>query len=107
MIHTHTHTYDVQCEVAVAAHVSRRVLSAAVVQAVVVRTGAFDSERPFLVVDLMAPLTQLCAILKPLARWPASRNTRRKLRRKNVGSLEMSKEVPGLTVDARRCDSAT
>lgn len=76
--HTHTLTYDVQREVAVAAHVSCRVPGAAVVQAVVVRTGAFDRERPLLVVNLMAPLIQFCAVLEPLARWPASRSMKKK-----------------------------
>lgn len=67
---THTHTYDVETEVAVAAHVSRRVLGTAVVQAVVVWAGTFNGERPLLVVDLMALLAQLDAVLKPLARRP-------------------------------------
>lgn len=83
LTHSHTHTYDVQREVAVAAHVSRRVLGAAVVQAVVVWTGAFDRERPLLVVDLMAPLTQLRAILEPLARGSASKNKRQRAKKKN------------------------
>lgn len=80
----HTHTYDVQREVAVTAHLSRCVLGAAVVEAIVVRTGAPDSERPLLVVDLMASLTQLHAVLEPLARWPARKNTRQKRRRKKI-----------------------
>lgn len=49
---------------------SRRVLGTAVVQAVVVWTGTFNGERPLLVVDLMALLTQLDAVLEPLARRP-------------------------------------
>lgn len=77
-----THTYDVEREVAVAAHVSGRVLGAAVVKAVVVRTGAFDGERPLLVVNLMASLIQFCAVFEPLASWPASKSTRRKRRGK-------------------------
>lgn len=110
--HKHTHTYDVQREVAAAAHVSRCVLGAAVVQAVVVRTGALDGERPLLVVDLMAPLTQLCAVLEPLARRPASEingeSEKVKLNDSHAGGPQKGKGVRGgLTVDAHRCDSAT
>lgn len=50
---------------------SRRVLGTAVVQAIIVWTGTFNGERPLLVVDLMALLAQLDAVLEPLARWPA------------------------------------
>lgn len=44
------------------------VLGAAVVQAVVVRAGVLDGQRPLLVVDLVALLRQLRAILEPLTR---------------------------------------
>lgn len=63
-------TYDVEGEVAVAADVSGCVLGTAVVQAIVVWSGALEGERSLLVVDLVALLRQLHAILKPLARWP-------------------------------------
>lgn len=63
-----THTYDVESEVTVAAH--RRVLGTAVVQAIVIWTGALDGKRPLLVVNLMALLSQLHAILEPLACRP-------------------------------------
>lgn len=52
-------TYNVECEVAVAADVTCCILGAAVVQAVVLRTGILDGERPLLVVDLVALLSQL------------------------------------------------
>lgn len=67
---THTLTYDVEGEVAAAADVASGVLGAAVVQAVVVRAGALEGERPLLVVDLVALLRQLHPILEPLARGP-------------------------------------
>lgn len=46
------------------------ILGTAVVQAVVVRTGTLEGERPILVVDLMALLCQLHSVLEPLARRP-------------------------------------
>lgn len=68
--HTHTHTYNVESEVAVAADVSGCILGAAVVQAVVIQTGALQGERPLLVVDLMALLCQPHSILEPLTGRP-------------------------------------
>lgn len=73
---THSHkrsvtpTYNVESEVAVAADVPGCILGTAVVEAVVVRTGALEGERPFLVVDLMALLCQLHPVLEPLACRP-------------------------------------
>lgn len=67
---THTHTYNVESEVAVAADVSGCVLGAAVVQAVVVQTGTLQGERPLLVVDLMALLCQPHSIPEPLTGRP-------------------------------------
>lgn len=46
------------------------ILGAAVVQAVVIRTGTLEGERPLLVVDLMALLCQLHPVLEPLACRP-------------------------------------
>lgn len=68
--HTLTPTYNVESEVTVAADVPGCILGTAVVQAVVVRTGTLEGERPFLVIDLMALLCQLHPVLEPLARWP-------------------------------------
>lgn len=48
---------------------ARCVLGAAVVQAVVIGTGVLDGQRPLLVVDLVALLSQLYPILEPLTRW--------------------------------------
>lgn len=70
--HSHTHTYNVESKVAVAADVSCCILCTAVVQAVVVRTGTLDGERPLLVVNLMALLCHLHPILEPLTCRPAS-----------------------------------
>lgn len=67
---TRTHTYNVQSEVVVAADVPCCIFGAAVIQSVVVRTGALDGEYPLLVVDLMGPLRQLHSVLEPLARRP-------------------------------------
>lgn len=70
---THTHTYNVESEVAVAADMTGCVLGTAVVQAVIIRTGTLEGERPLLVVDLMALLCQLHPVLEPLTRWPERR----------------------------------
>lgn len=72
-MNTHTHTDDVESEVAIAADVAGCVLGTAVVQAIVVRTGAFEGERPLLVVNLMALLCQPQTVLEPLARGPERR----------------------------------
>ena len=74
--HTHTHTYNVECEIAVAADMPGCILGAAVVQAVVVRTGALEGERSLLVVDLMALLCQLHPVLEPLACRPEKERIR-------------------------------
>lgn len=67
-----TRTYDVEGEVEVAAHVAGGVLGAAVVHAVVIWTGALEGERPLFVVNLMALLRQLHAVLEPLACRPGT-----------------------------------
>lgn len=46
------------------------ILGTAVVQAVVIRTGALEGERSLLVIDLMGLFRQLHSILEPLAGWP-------------------------------------
>lgn len=69
---THTHTYNVESKVAVAANVPGCILGTAVVQAIVVRAGTREGERPLLVVDLVALLCQLHPVLEPLACRPES-----------------------------------
>lgn len=50
------HTYDVKGEVGAAAHLPGSVFGTAVVDAVIIRTGAGDSQRSFFIVDLVALL---------------------------------------------------
>lgn len=46
------------------------IFGAAVVQAIIIRTGILEGERPLFIVDLMSFLRQLHAVLEPLACWP-------------------------------------
>lgn len=57
------------------------ILGAAVIQAVVIRTGSLDGQCPLLVVDLVALLRQLDPILEPLT----CRSGRIRIRNINIG----------------------
>lgn len=64
------HTNYVKSEVAVAANMPGCILGTAVVQAIVVWTGALEGQCPLLIIDLMALLRQLHPVLEPLASRP-------------------------------------
>lgn len=66
----HTHTYNVKSVVGVTADVPSCIFGAAVVQAIIIRTGILEGERPLFIVDLMSFLRQLHAVLEPLACRP-------------------------------------
>lgn len=65
------------------------VLGTAVVQAIVVRTGTLEVERPLLVVDLVALLCQLHPVLEPLACRPErERRNKEDRRERGLGEEE-------------------
>ncbi len=80
------------------------VLGTAVVQAVVVRTGALEGERPLLVVDLMALLCQLHAVLEPLARRTESERRIREDRRERGLGEERTELGKSRVIDGDKRD---
>lgn len=65
----YTHTYDIEGEVDIAAHVPSWIFGTAIVETIVVWAGTGQGQSSLLVVDLMALLRQAYAVSVPVACW--------------------------------------